>query len=102
MVEPLNRAERAALEELGVDIGERPSKVGEGQGIDEAKRAIEEAGVQDIAAAAPASWDEVDVWGFLTTPQPDLEGPDGVPTTPLDWFRSNGERELVIQLLKEI
>lgn len=42
------------------------------------------------------------IHGFLTTPQPDLDAPDGSPMTPIHWLAAGGDVDAVVALAKQI
>lgn len=57
-------------------------------------------GLEQVLQAMPPHMRPVEVYGFLTTPQPDLEDEDGRAMTPVAWLKQGRDRAAVIRLLE--
>ncbi|MCP1170557.1 hypothetical protein [Limimaricola litoreus] len=57
-------------------------------------------GLAPILQAMPAHMQPADIYGFLTTPQPDLEDETGRAMTAAAWLRKGGDAGAVIRLIE--
>lgn len=56
-------------------------------------------GIEAVLRSMSSHLQPADVYGFLTTPQPDLEDEDGRAMTPAEWLRAGGAPDAVIGLV---
>lgn len=58
--------------------------------------------LKTVLKALPDDLNMQDVFGFLTTPQPDLEDENGGAMAPLDWLIGHGDPSEVLELAKDL
>ncbi len=58
-------------------------------------------GLKVVLKAMPDDLNMMDIYGFFTTPQPDLEDEDGEAMSPLDWLTNHQDPSEVAELAKD-